>query len=453
MKWKLLPAVIALACSANAQSQSLEQAVATSLATNPKIQQSFNDLQSYKLSIGVAAGAYKPSLDLSAYAGKQKTNSSTTRSNGNDDDWMNARQAKLTLRQLIWDGSTQNNIDRTKSEAEAARYQLLSDVQDKALEVAQAYIAVVKAQKIVDLSEDNIKVLKKLRKDIKRRTDTGMGIKSDITQVDARISKANSNLMAAKNNLADANSNFTFLVNERPDNLVFPEVDANYLPTNLDDALSRAHQYNPVLKISSHDIEATRYQKDMRDGAFLPSFSVEASQEYGKDLSGVDGDYDQTSVLLTMDWNLLNGGADKANSEKMVYEIRKAQNVQKNALDELNQSTKLSWDAYQLTDQQRKFLQTTVDSTAATLNAYEKEFQIGKRTLLDLLNTENELFETRQSYITSYYDFVAAKYRVLNATGQILDEMRVATPKEWYESIVEQSDADNSSVSSQPEVE
>lgn len=219
--------------------------------------------------------------------------------------------------------------------------------------------------------------------------------------------------------------------------MVSPEVDANFIPTDESDALMRAHKLNPVVKVAAHDVQATREQKDMYDGSFLPTFAFEASHQVGDSLSGVDEKYNETSVLLTMNWNLLNGGADRANSEKMVHEIRKAQDVQEKALMQLDQSTKLAWSAYDLTNKQKAYLQKMVDAASATLDAYEKEYKIGKRTLLDLLNTENELFEARQSYITADSDNLVAKYRVLNATGQILDEMRVATPEEWHEGIID----------------
>lgn len=249
--------------------------------------------------------------------------------------------------------------------------------------------------------------------------------------------QANSNLIAAQNNLDDAVNTFVYLVNEMPNDLVSPEVDVTMLPKDRPDALQRAKEFNPVVKVAAYDLDATYQQKDMNDGSFWPTFAVEASHQVGEDLNGSEGSYKNTSLMLTMNWNLLNGGADRANSEKMVYEIRAAQDVQEKALMQLDESTKLAWAAYELTGQQKAFLQQMVDAASATLGSYEKEYKIGKRSLLDLLNTENELYSARQSYITAEYDNIAAQYRVLNATGQILDELRVITPEEWHQPVVD----------------
>lgn len=82
----------------------------------------------------------------------------------------------------------------------------------------------------------------------------------------------------------------------------------------------------------------------------------------------------------------------------------------------------------------RKFLEQHVDASAKTIIAYEKQYKIGKRTLLDLLNTENELFESRKAYLAAHYSGLIAEYRLLNSTGLLLNELRVAIPEEWAKS-------------------
>lgn len=91
----------------------------------------------------------------------------------------------------------------------------------------------------------------------------------------------------------------------------------------------------------------------------------------------------------------------------------------------------MSWSALDLTVQQKEFLADHVDSASETVIAYEKQYKLGKRTLLDVLNTENELFEARKGYLDAKYQEQFAKYRVLNATGRLLESLRVDTPTAW----------------------
>jgi adhesin transport system outer membrane protein len=132
------------------------------------------------------------------------------------------------LTQLIWDGSsTLNDMGRTSAEAEASRYQLLADAADKALDVTKLYLDAEKANDVLKLSEANLQIHKKIYRDIKRRTESGLGSTADVTQVEARVAKAESNLLAAQNNLFETHSKFKEAVGEEPVDLTFPKLTRN----------------------------------------------------------------------------------------------------------------------------------------------------------------------------------------------------------------------------------
>ena len=140
-------------------------------------------------------------------------------------------------------------------------------------------------------------------------------------------------------------------------------------------------------------------------------------------------------AMLKMRYNLYNGGSDVAKSRRAAYQINKSKDIRDRAHRMLEEGTRLSWSALTLSKKQKLFLQEHVDASARTVIAYEKQFKIGQRSLLDVLNTENELFEARKAYLTAEYDGILAKYRVLNATGLILSEMRVEIPQSWAQSV------------------
>lgn len=81
--------------------------------------------------------------------------------------------------------------------------------------------------------------------------------------------------------------------------------------------------------------------------------------------------------------------------------------------------------------QTERVLREHVEASFGTVDAYKKQFSLGDRTLLDVLNTENELFEARRSYIDAEYDQLAAEYRIINASGQLLDALRFTRPAQW----------------------
>ncbi|ODM59365.1 agglutination protein [Vibrio harveyi] len=434
MKWTRANAIcFGVLAVSPAFGQTLEQAVENTLISNPDIKSAFNEFVSKRYVNEASSGAYLPSVDLDAGVGYEGINPAESNRKSTD---LTRKEATITLTQLIWDGSaTLNDIDRTAADAESVRYQLLADAQDKALEVAKVYLDAVKAYEILTLSENNLKVHKKIYQDIKKRVDSGIGSTADLTQVEARLAKAHGNLVAAQNNLFDTHTIFTRLVGQAPQGLIFPRADQNFIPYTVDDAIDLAFNSHPVIKISKADVDSAKFQYKQSKGNYYPTVSVEASQTWRDDAAGVEGNSDETTAMLRMRYNLYNGGSDSANAESFAYQLNKAKDLRERAYRNVEEGLRLSWSALDLTQQQKQFLSDHVDSASETVIAYEKQYRIGKRTLLDLLNTENELFEARKDYLDAKYAEQYAKYRVMNATGQLLNALRVDVPTEWNQKV------------------
>ncbi|EGQ7916204.1 TolC family outer membrane protein [Vibrio parahaemolyticus] len=434
MKWTRANAFcIGVFAASHAFGQTLEQAVENTLKTNPDIKSAFNEFVSKQYVNEASGGAYLPSVDLDAGIGYEGINPAES---GRDSTDLTRKEATITLTQLIWDGSaTLNDMDRTAADTESVRYQLLADAQDTALEVTKVYLDSVKAYEILSLSENNLKVHKKIYEDIKKRVNSGIGSTADLTQVEARLAKAHGNLVAAQNNLFDSQTMFTRLVGQSPQGLIFPRADQNFIPYTIDEAIDLAFESHPVIKISVADVDSAKFQYKQSKGTYYPTISVEAAQTWRTDAGGIEGSSDETTAMLRMRYNLFNGGSDVANAESFAYQLNKAKDLRERAYRNVEEGLRLSWSALDLTLQQKEFLADHVDSASETVIAYEKQYRIGKRTLLDLLNTENELFEARKNYLDAKYAEQYAKYRVMNATGQLLNALRVDVPTEWNQKV------------------
>ncbi|MCG9632457.1 MULTISPECIES: TolC family outer membrane protein [Vibrio] len=433
MKLFKLSIICCFMTGAPAYSQTLEQAVAITLATNPEIKSIFNEFVSVKKQNDASGGAYLPSIDLDAGIGYEGINPAPN--NGPDTD-LTRKEATISLTQLIWDGSaTLYDMDRTAAEAESVRFQLIADAEDKALEVTQIYLDAVKATEVLALSESNLAVHKKIYKDIKRRAESGIGSTADVSQVEARIAKAHGNLLAAQNNLVDTHTQFRRVVGQEPLGLIYPRADISKLPLSLNDAIVYAFDNHPVIKISAADVDSAHFQYKQSKGVNYPTFSIEASQTWRDDAGGDEGSSDETLAMLRMRYNLYNGGSDSDRTEAAAYQLNKSKDLRDRAYRQVEEGLRLSWSALDLTLQQKNFLSDHVDSAAETVIAYEKQYRIGQRTLLDLLNTENELFEARKDYLDAHYSEQYAKYRVLNATGSLLNALLVDIPEEWTQPV------------------
>ncbi|ARC92092.1 agglutination protein [Vibrio coralliilyticus] len=413
------------------QSQTLEQAVALTIASNPNVKASYNEYMSKLYDAEASSGAYLPSIDLDAGVGYEQVDLAS----GTENE-LTRKEATLSLTQLIWDGSaTLNDMDRTAADAESVRFQLLADSQDIALEVTNIYLDATKAYEVLALSESNLAVHKEIYSDIKKRVESGIGSTADLSQVEARLAKAHGNLLAAQNNLYDVHTQFKRIVGQAPQGLIFPRADENAIPFSVDEALDLAIKNHPVIKVAQADVDSARFQYEQTKGVNYPTLSIEANQIWRDDAGGIRGSSNESSAMLRMRYNLYNGGADSDRTESAAYQLNKAKDFRDRTFRSLEEGLRLSWSALDLTLQQKEFLADHVDSASDTVIAYEKQYKLGKRTLLDLLNTENELFEARKDYLDAKYDEQYAKYRVMNATGGLLAALRVDTPKDWNQAV------------------
>lgn len=431
MKHRLLVVAIAAAVgsmSSIAVAESLEQSVATTMLNHPQIKEAYDLYLARTHQIDQARAGYKPKVDLSAGVGPEWINAV----GASDRTDLTRKDAGITLRQMLFDGfDTSNNVDRTTSEAKAQRLTLFSTAEDVALRVTQVYLNVLKQQEIYDLSKENLATHEQILSDITKRTTSGVGSSADLTQIQGRVARAYSNMAAAQNNLDDAKAEFIRVVNSEPTDLVAPTTEGITLPATLDEALKKATTNNPVILSSNEDIEAAKYQHEGAKANNYPKVNVEAGQTWYDDADGVKGNKDEASVMLRVRYNLYNGGADDANIQATSALYSQAKDIHQNAYRQVEEGTRLAWQAMQTLRSQKEYQQQHVEYSYETVRAYRQQFTLGQRTLLDVLNTENELFEARSSLVTTQYDELYAQYRILNATGVLLDSMKVQKPAEW----------------------
>ncbi len=410
----------------------LEETVAKALDTNPQTLISLQRYRAGSTAITSAKSGYLPSLDLAAGIGHQRKSSPGTRASGEDNTDFTRRELSLSLRQMIFDGfATSNEVDRTTNENLAQATTLTSTAENVALRVSEVYLNVLEKQKLLELAERNLKTHNRIFQQIRLRAESGVSRSSDLAQITGRRARAQTNVINAKNNLMDAEAEFFRVVNMVPAKMIVPSPNHKFLPVNLQSAIKQATENHPTLVSADYDIKAAEAQYEASKSPFMPRVDFEVDQAWDRDNDGVHGRDNDLIAMVRMRYNLFNGFADKARKEETAYRVEESRAVKKNAYRQVIEGLKLSWNAYQFLNEQKVSLKQHVNSSRQTVTAYQKQFNIGKRTLLDLLDSENELFQARQAFIEADYDELLSRYRVFNATGQLLPALNVKLPNEW----------------------
>ena len=398
MKMKLLVLVMAgiMGAGQMAAAQTLEESVSQTLLSHPQIKEAFDLYQSRKYQIDEAKAGYYPKLDASAGVGPERIKSA----GASERTDMTRRDASITLTQMLFDGfDTNSNVNRTDAEAKAQKLSLQATAENTALRVTEVYLNMLRQQEIFELSKDNLATHEQILSDITKRTTSGVGSSADLSQIQGRVARAYSNMAAAQNNLDDARAEYLRVVNSEPTDLVEPADGSLVLPASLDDALKNATANNPVLLSAMEDINAAQYQHEGAKANYYPKVSLEAGQSWYEDASGDAGYSDELSAMLRVRYNLFNGGADDARSRSTSALYSQAKDIHMNAYRQVEEGTRLAWQARESLQNQKQFQQQHVEYSYETVRAYKQQFTLGQRTLLDVLNTENELFEARKSLI------------------------------------------------------
>ncbi|GGI87409.1 channel protein TolC [Shewanella hanedai] len=443
-------ALSALFIPASAYSQTLEQAVAQTLDTNPEIRIAFNRFKAREEQVNQAIAGYMPTVDLTGGYGWEQTNSPSTRRKKNqgevDEDGvigLERGEAGFSIKQMLFDGFyTSSEVDRFSFEASADQWALFSAAEDMALDVTKVYINYIRTEQVVMLAEKNLLSHQDIYDQIKQRTDSGLGSIADLSQITGRLARANANLISAKNNFFDAKAQFIKVVASEPQDLIIPVPDDEMLPEDLNTSILLAQENHPIIKSATSDIEAAKNEKSSTQSNYYPKLSLDLAGNWNNNLNGEDGFSRISSsnvgghsndlvAMVRIKYNLFSGGKDLAREKEAAYKIGEAKEIRQRAYRQVVEGVSLAWNAYELLEPQKLYIREHVIAAKDTQVAYNQQFNLGQRTLLDLLDTENELFEARKDYIETEYDQVISEYRVLNSTGRLLESLRVTPPEVW----------------------
>jgi len=429
--------------SFNSNAQSLEEAVAEALHSHPDIRQSFARFKSKEEEVNRASSGYFPTIDLTAGYGYEYTDTPANRRSSADSETELARgEFGISIKQILFDGLyTSNEVDRTMFEASAEQWTLIADAEDLALQVSKAYLNFIKTDALIKLSEKNIASHQDIYSQIKERTDSGLGSIADLSQVTGRLARAQSNMVSARNNHRDARTQFIRLTNSQPENLVLPVPDADMLPKDSSEGLNLAIKHHPVIKSAKQDINAARSFKSAVKSNYYPKLSLELAANSDNDIAGesgintlgtdVGGHRNDATAMLRLRYNFYSGGKDIANERSAAYKVSEAQEINYSAHRQVTESYGLAWNAFEMLGLQKKYIKQHIIASKDTQLAYKQQFDIGQRNLLDLLDTENELFQARKDYLDASFNELSARYRLLNATGQLLASLRVTRSSAW----------------------
>ncbi|WP_104203760.1 TolC family outer membrane protein [Billgrantia saliphila] len=403
-------------------SSDLQQVVRQALVTNPEVKAAWNGLSAAGHDADVARGNYLPSLDLSAGIGREEREGDGRGSYDTD-------FAELRLSQMIYDGfATRSEVERLDRAQLVRYYELLGASENVALEAARAYLDVRRYRELVGLAQGNYADHLRVFNQIEDRVRSGAGRGVDLEQISGRLALAESNLMTEASNLHDVTARYQRIVGTLPaeDLAPAPQLD-DRLPPSVAEAVDLAFQGNPDFHAAIENIEAARAEHSGTRSAFQPRLDLRGRTGTNNNETGYDGfgRRDRHSIELVASMNLYRGGSDLASFRAASDRVEQAIDQRDLACTNVRQTTQIAFNDTRRLREQLRYLNEHRQSIDRVRGAYQQQFDIGQRTLLDVLDSENEYFEAGRAYINAEYDIALADARTLAAMGQLMQSLGV----------------------------
>lgn len=429
MKIKLIAGLFSAFFAVQASAETLvplKQMVEKVISTNPEVQARYHDYLGAGYEQDVAFGGFLPKADIvSTYRNQEDIDNGLSRRNGTAIPRMNN---ELVLRQMIFDGlATPNEVKRLGHAKRVRYYQLQSAMQNTTQEFMRSYIDTLRFQQLADYAKTNFVVHQQTYNRIKERVDAGVARKVDLEQAAGRLALAEANLLTEMTNLHDVTARIQRLYGELPPStLEDPDLEKSGVESSSADALKVAYVKNPDILSTIEDIQAARDEVKTREARYYPRLDLQARKNLGTSNDGRNSTSAADLLELTMNFNLFNGFSDKALVSQTIEKMNTAADQRDKACVDTRQLVTIAYNDITQLKEQLDYRDRHQKAIENAREAYRKQFDIGQRTLLDLLDTENEYFQARRAYANTKYDMKNAYARLYASQGELLSKIGAA---------------------------
>jgi len=410
----------------------LQEAVQQAIATNPDIGIVASNREAVDQELRQARGLYLPQIDVAAGVGVASYNDLTSRATGSDSEETFRRESSITLQQRLFDGFEAGaTVEREMARVESAASRVLENSEVLALDAIGAYLEVLRQRDLVRLAEDNVAYHGQVLDAQRSRLEGGGGSEADVDQTEARASRARNTLIEQLQDLRVSEAIYTRIVGSFPGNdLSYPEFPASSLPGDLDEAVQLAVRNNPTTKIFEADVRTAEAEVELSEVPLYPAVTLEAQTEYNDGADSNDTYEFNNQLMVRVRWNLFRGGIDRAARQEALFRLTESKNRRYRSVLESQQEMRRSWFELEAARDSIEALEDSRDFNRSTLGAYEQQFEVAQRTLLDVLDAENELFTSEGQLITAQTNEQLASYRILAVGGVLLETLGVSAPEQ-----------------------
>ncbi|GAA0588303.1 TolC family outer membrane protein [Caenispirillum bisanense] len=436
----LAVAAVLFGAALPAQAETLEEALAAAYLNNPTLRAERAAVRAADESVPQALSGWRPVVSLSGSAGLAQ--SETRAPGGSADQNLRPRSYDLTVTQPLFRGfRTLAATDRAESSVKAAQAALVATEQNVLLAAATAYMDVIEAQAVVELTTNNVQVLERQLQATRDRFRVGEVTRTDVAQAEARVAGAVADRIAAEGELQANRATYERVVGAAPTQVNRPQA-LDTLPGSLDEAVQLAITSAPAVIARQHTAEAQVAGIREVRGELLPTVNLQASYGEAWDRSQEDVSTETASVVVQATVPLYQAGSTYSRLREQKHRAGQSRIQVDETRYQARESAVQAWENLQAARASIESLSAQVQAAEIALEGVQREAQVGARTVLDVLDQEQELLNARVSLVRAERNSSVAGYQLLAAVGRMTAQS-LGLPVQIYDPTIHYNDVRN----------
>lgn len=401
----------------------LQKSVIDTLRYAPRLEMIKHNREAVGHDLDKSKGRWYPKLDIRGGYGSDSYNSEF---NNNDGDWDSRGELSAILSQRLYDGgeaSSQIRLDERR--AASLDYRVFDNAESLALDAVIANLEVFRQRELLFLAEENAKAHRDILSSLKEREQAGAGSVADVTQTQARLSMAQASIEKTRSALQAALNEYQRLTGVLPGKIAMTPYPQNLIPASLDEMTAQAVGNNPKINAAGEDVNAEAERINIAKANYHPYVYAELSTSYSDGVENQDYWERTDAAMVRFNWNLYNGGSDVAGHKATKARKRQAEADKYDLTLAVESETKTTWAQYMSSLNEVKEYTSAVQYNRNTKEIYLEQFGVAQRSLLDVLDSENEVFQSSSQLVTSSVNEQIAAYKLMALSGNLISALGV----------------------------
>jgi adhesin transport system outer membrane protein len=402
----------------------LQKSVIDTLRYAPRLEMIKHNREAVGHDLDKSKGRWYPKLDIRGGYGTDAYHSELDVDD--EGDWKGRGELSAILSQRLYDGgeaSSQIRLDERR--AASLDHRVFDNAESLALDAVIANLEVYRQRELLFLAEENAKAHRDILSSLKEREEAGAGSVADVTQTQARLFMAQASIEKTRSALQAALNEYQRLTGVLPGKIAVDPYPQDLIPASLDDMTAQAIGNNPKINAAGEDVNAEAERINIAKANYHPYVYLELSSSYSDGVENQETWERTDAAMVRFNWNLFNGGSDVAGHKATKARKRQAEADKFDLTLAVENETKTTWAQYKSSLNEVKEYTSAVQYNRNTKEVYLEQFGVAQRSLLDVLDSENEVFQSSSQLVTSSVNEQIAAYKLMALSGNLISALGV----------------------------